>query len=891
MHKQQIEKQLDDEVCAYVDMVTDERIAAGMSPSEARRTALAESGGLEQVKQAVRDHRAGTGIELIWQDLRFALRQLRKSLGFAITAVLTLALGIGSTTVIYSLVDGVLLRPLPLPHPERLVAAYTQETHTGEQPTWEHTSYPNYLDWRDRNQTFSGIAVVDGDQRLVSRANGSEGALANVNRVSANYFDVLGIQPQLGRNFASDEDQPGRHITVISYGFWQRVFAGDPRALGATVLISDTAYTVIGIMPKGFIEPRSDSADLWTSFALNLEGNAPGGKAREAGIAEVVGRLKPGVTPQQASADLSEIQSNLAREYPENRFRASVALQSKLADLTGNIRPALLLFMAAVLAVLLIVCTNISGLMLARTMKRRGEMALRAALGASQMRILRQLLIEALLLGLLGALIGTGLAFALLHLALPFVPADIPRVGEVSLDARVLSFAIATSMFCAVLSSLFPAWKLSRTHPIDAMREQGHSSTRGKSTYHFQSTLVIVQTSMSVVLLIAAGLLIRGFVNMRHVDVGFNSDHLFQFLLPLTPTRYPDARKPLFYNDLLPKLAAVPGVRKVSAGYPLPLQGAYKTVSVEINGKPNPPDHPETTLVGVAEPGFFETLGIPLLYGRTFTAADNDPMSPFVAIVNQAFVKRYFQDEDPIGRRIRPNLGRLQNQSNNFDPSPATDREIIGVVADTQQYSITDEPQPMAVFPYAQASSLMRPTVVLRVAGDPMHYERPAKTIVSELDPFLFLTGPRSMTMQIARITGSQRFETSLVASFAGVALFLAGLGLYATLAAMVASRTREIGLRMAMGADRRDVARLFLTRAAILVLFGLSIGTLIAVIVSRGVATADWWRPLLFGVSLFDLRTYVSILLVLGVVSFGACFVPVRRAVRVDPMRVLRDE
>jgi predicted permease len=823
-------------------------------------------------------------------DLYIALRQLRKSPGFAFIAILTLALGIGTTTAIYSLVDGVLLKPLPLPHPEQLFAAHTEESHPGQAPLRENTSYPNYLDWRDRNHTFLQLAAYSGDARLISRANGADGAVLSISRITANYFDTLGVQPVLGRNFTPDDDQPSHHVVILGYGLWERLFATDRNILSTTILISDQPFTIIGVMPQGFVEPRTEQSELCTSFAPFLDGSAPWGKERDNEIAEIVGRLKPGMTLEQARADLSAIQSSLSKAYPEDRYRSSVFVQSKLSDITGDMRPALLMLMASVLAVLLIVCTNVAGLMLTRTMKRRGEIALRSALGASTQRIWRQLLVESLVLGLAGGAIGIILAYGLLHIALPLVPEDIPRLGEVSINGRVLAFTVAISVVCALLSSLVPAWKLARISPMESLREQSPSST-GRRSHSFQNTLVIAQTALSFALLLASGLLIRGFVNVRHARTGFQSDHLFRFLLPLTHARYPDAKKALYYKDLLPKLAAIPRVRSASAGYPTPMYGTYGNAPVEVDGRPNPPDNPLTTYVGEAEPGYFETLGVPLLQGRAFTPADNDPKAPLVALVNQAFVKRYFPDQSPIGRHIRPDLTELRNQSNDLDPAIRSDREIIGVLADFQQTSVMEPPLPMAIFPYSQASMLMRPAVVLRVTGDPAQYEKLAQAVVSGTDPLLFLLSPESMEMHLSSISSTQRFETLLLSAFAAIALFLSGLGLYATLAATVASRTREIGVRMAIGADRRDVASLILIRAALLMFSGLAIGTVIALLAARSLSTTNWWRPLLFGVSRFDPKTYCSILLVLCSVSFVACFFPTWRATRVDPMRVLRDE
>ncbi len=822
-------------------------------------------------------------------DLRFALRQLRKSPGFATAAVLTLALGIGATTAVYSLVDGVLLRPLPLPHPENLFAIHTQVQQPGGGPWDDNTSYPDYLDWVARNHTFTGLAAVDVSNRLVSLPNRSNGEVLPVNIVSANYFDVLGVPPLIGRNFAPDEDQPGRRVAIIGYDYWQRVFALNPNALGSRILVSDRPYTIVGVMPKGFIDPRgAENAEVWTSFAYHVESN---GRDRKDGIAAIIGRIKAGVTAEQAGADLSAIQAALAQSYPEIRYRSAVTLQSKLADLTGDIRPALLMLMAAVFAVLLIVCTNVAGLMLSRTVKRSGEMALRTALGASQLRVWRQLLIESLLLGLLGGVGGAALAYLLLHLTLPLVPEDIPRVGEVSIDGRVLCFSVAVSLACAVLSSLFPAWKLASAQPIDALREQSKNATSGKRAHGFQNGLVIVQTALGFALLLASGLLIRGFLNLRHADTGFDAEHLLAFDVPLTMTRYPYDKKIAFYNELLPKLAALPGVHSVSGGYPMPFWGWYHEVPLDIDGRPASPDQRLTIRVGQAEPGFFETLGIPLLRGRTFTTADNDAKAPYVAIVNQTFVKRYFPNENPIGRHIRVDLTDAANDPNALDANVKDQREIIGVAGDTPQDSLFDPPDPLAILPYAQAATFMRPRVVMRVAGDPMAYEKLAQAAVASIDPLLFLISQGSVIVHIEDASGSQRFETILVSAFAAMALLLTALGLYATLAAMVAARTREIGLRMALGSDRSGVAMLVLGRAAALLLIGLILGGAATLLASRLLSTSDWLRPLLFGVTWFEPGTYSAILAVLTATSIAACLIPTWNAVRVDPMRVLRDE
>lgn len=824
-------------------------------------------------------------------DFFFALRQLRRSPGFAITAMVTLALGIGVTTAVYSLVDGVLLRPFPLPYAEQLMAVHTVEQDPGGGPWWHATSWPDYLDWRARNHTFSGMAALFADDRLVSRENGSGGVVVPLNRVSENYFDVVGVRPKMGRNFVGDDEQAGNHVAILSYGFWQRLLGGDTHAVGQTILVSDEPYTVIGVMPQGFVEPREQTAQIWTSIALLLEGSAPRAKLRDPGDAEVIGRLKPGVTQQQAIADLSAIQRALEQSYPEIRYQNAVGVRSQLEDVAGSMRPLFYLLLAAVLAVLLIVCTNVGGLMLTRAMRRRGEMALRTALGASPWRVWRQLLMESLMLGTCGGVLGAGLGWGLLRWTFSLIPRDIPRIHEVGLSWRVLCFTAGIALLSALVSGVLPAWRLTRMSPIAALREQGQHATAGRRTRWLQNTLVVVQTTLGVALLIGSGFLIRGFVNVRDAKVGFEADHLLEFNLPLTQARYPDARKPAFYHTLIPKLAAIPGVRSASAGYPLPLLGYAGWAATEIDGRVNPPEGVVGTEVGEAEPGFLETLGVPLMRGRLFTNADDNPNARLVAMVNQAFVKRFFPDRDPIGRHIRPDMRELRNQAKYIDPQGDADREIVGVIADWQQDSLIDPPEPYAVFPYAQASALMRPFLVMRVSGDPLEYVKASAAAVTSIDPALFLLSPRSMEMHLGEATGTQRFETWLIAGFSGIALFLTGVGLYSMLATMVTARTREIGVRMAIGAARGDVAWLVLVRAAMLVAAGVAAGAVVVAVALRVVNSSDWAHELLFGVSWSDPRMLLPMAAVLGAVALCGCLLPTWRAMRIDPARALRDE
>ena len=823
-------------------------------------------------------------------DVLFALRQLRRAPGFAALAIATLALGIGASTAVYSLVDGVLLRPFPLPHPEQLVAAHTV-VQTPSGPSWSDTSWPDLHDWQQRNHTLTGLAGVFADVRLVSRADGTGGASVRLNRVSSNYFDVLGVQPIMGRSLSAADEQAGRRVAIVSYGFWQRVFGGDPHVLGRSFLVSDEPCVVIGVMPRGFIEPREETADIWTGIAFLLEGSEPVAKLRNYADAEVVGRLRPGVTIAQAQADLAAVQAAIAQSDPAIRDRSAVVLRSENEEVTGWMHAPLFLLLAAVLAVLLIACTNVAGLILSRSARRNGEVALRTALGASHWRVWRQLLIESTLLGTCGGLAGAALAHSLLRIALPIVPEEIPRLAEVGLSWRVLCFAAVISLLSVLIGTVSPALRLTRVAPLDALREQGQHATPGRRSRWLHNALVAVQTAVGVALLIASGFLIRGFVNLRHVDTGFEADHLFTFNLGLTEVRYPHTTRPLFYHQLISRLAAIPGVRSATGGYPLPLQDSHAVANVEIDGRPNAPDHPLPTLVGVAEAGFFEALGVPLRRGRLFTAADDDPRAPLVAVVNEAFVRHYFPGEDPIGRFIRPDIRNLRNQAKDLDPTADTQRQIVGVVADTQQDSLIDPPQPIAYFPFAQANELYRPRLVVRVAGDPMRFEKAASDAVQALDPTLFLMWPWSGEIRVDQASGTARFETALITGFSALALLLTALGLYSMLAASVATRTREIGIRMAIGAGRADVAWTILARAVMLLAAGALAGSVAAGLVLRLVAASDWARELLFGVRWGDPRTMAGVASVFILVALCGCMMPTWRATRIDPARALRDE
>jgi putative ABC transport system permease protein len=822
-------------------------------------------------------------LSTVLQDVTFALRQFRRSPGFVVTAVLTLALGIGATTAIFSMVDGVLLRPLPFPNANRLVAIDTLEFPPGAAATnlaaasGVGSSYPNFFDWRRQGQSFESLASHDHIYRLFSRANGEGARVLEGGRVSANLFSLLGVAPALGRTFTANEEQPGHRVAILSHELWVSDFASSPNALGQTVKISDEPYTVIGVMPAGFHYPIAQPSSFWSTYAIDGEGPTPGTSLRDADNLSIVGRLKPGVSVKQALAELNTIQLDLAQQYSEDRLRLGVSVTPLLDEEVSDIRPALSLLFAAVGVVLLIACANVAGLLLARANGRRPEVALRTALGASRIRVVRQLLVEALLLALAGGTAGIFASFVLLRAGLHLIPRDLPRLYNIAIDARVLAFAVVVSGGTALIFGLLPAWKMTQLDPANALRDGGFNTTSGRNRNRLQHALVVSQTALGFALLIGSGLLIRSMLNVLHIDPGFDTAHTAYFDIALTNKLYPVPAKFQFIDKLLPELATLPGVERVSAGHPLPiLWGSGTGTNFTIANRPSPPDDLPYAGAGAAMPGYFEALSIPLLHGRTFEPRDDDPKATLVAVVNRAFARKYFPEVDPVGQHFTPR----------FDHStePVAARQIIGVVGDTRTDDLWTPYQPQFFLPYAQYPSHQRTLVVMRVAGDPGSYENAVCRIVAtmtEAPVFSYRTFAESMKMPAAQ----PRFEALLVSGFAAVALLLSALGLYAVLSYIVAERTRELGLRIALGASRSEILRLVLRRALILASLGIGIGALASLL-------AGWFiADILFNVAPLDRSVFGIVTAVLILVSMIAALAPALRASNVDPMRTLREQ
>ena len=818
------------------------------------------------------------------QDVTFAVRYFRRSPGFAITAVLTLALGIGATTAIFSLIDGILLRPLPFPHPNELVAIDTLEFPPGVAASNVAAassigdSYPNFFDWRRQSHAFESLASYDHITRLFSKANGEGARVLEGGRTTANLFATLGVAPALGRTFTEDEELPGHRVTILSHELWVSDFGASPSAIGQTVKISDEPYVVVGVMPSGFHYPVGQPASYWSTYSIDSEGRTPDTSLRDDARLSVVGRLKLGVTIKQALADLNTIQLGLAQQYSEDRYRLGVSINPLLAEEVADVRPALSLLFVAVGVVLLIGCANVAGLLLARATARRPEVALRTALGASRIRVVRQLLVEALLLAVAGGAAGILASFALLRAGLHLIPSDLPRLYNIVIDGRVLAFAALLSACTSLIFGLLPAWRMSKSDPATALRDCGCTTTSGRHRNGLHHALIVAQTALGFTLLIGSGLLIRSMFNVIHITPGFDTAHTVYFDIALTNKVFPVPGKVRFIERVLPEFAAIPGVERASAGHPLPiLWGRGTFTNLTIANHLNSPDHlPDAGAVAVM-PGYFETLSIPLVRGRTIAAHDNDPKATFVAVINQTFAKRYFPNEDPIGQYFTPTF--------EHSTEPVIARQIIGIVGDTRIDDLWEPYQPQFFLPYAQDPSHQRTIIVMKVTGDPGAYEDTVRRIVTAMDNDHPVFNYRTFADSIALQAAQPRFEAVLVSGFAAIAVLLSALGLYAVLSYVVSQRVRELGLRMAFGASRSDILHLVLRRALILAALGIAMGAVASLFAARFITDT------LFQVAPLDRSVFLTVTLVLMFVSMIAALAPALRAASVDPMRTLREQ
>ncbi len=813
----------------------------------------------------------------ISQDIRFAIRQVRKSPGFALTVVLTLALGIGATTGIFSLVNAVLLRPLPFPEPGRLMEMQHESRRTSIVAP-QSLSYPDFFDWRAQNRSFSAIASYrDSNDTLT---NAGTARVLQTEIVSADFFRVLGIHPELGRDFLPEEEKAGHNAAMLSRQLWQTVFGSRSDIIGQTITLDGYAYTVAGVMPASFSFPYQNPApQLWTTpagDAFDPDGDTPLTDQRGAHMLDVIGRLKPGVTPEQAQADLSHIDSNLAAQYPEsNKAFTSAQVKPQLDALIGDSRPALRILFAAVSLVLLIACGNVAGLLLARASNRRAEIAIRSALGASRAEIVRQVLIESLLLSCLGGAVGLGFSTVFLQGMLRFVPQNLPRLESISVDSTVLAFTVVVSVLTGLLFGVVPALRMSRLDPSAALRDGARSVTAGRGQHRLHSSLVVAETALGLLLLIGSGLFTRSFVRVLSVDPGFDRHHVLTADLSYPSGKGYADKVARFYEQLLPQAAALPGVKSTAAGWPLPFSGDNIGVTFDIEGRPTAKGDEPSSDVHIVTPNFFSTLRIPILRGRDFAATDSSN-SQRVVIVSESFAKKFFPNENPIGRHIEPGL------SDGIHPKAM--HEIIAVVGDIKQRSLTREARPAFYLPLAQCG-VTSPSFVLRTGGDPTALATPLRALVGAANRDVPVYHVHTLEDMISSAASEPRFTTLLLSCFAGMALLLSAIGLYGVLSYMVAQRTSEMGLRMALGARRADLLALILRRGLILAAIGIVLGLSASAVLTRLVSSQ------LYGVGAFDPLTWMAVPVLLTAVSAMASLTPAWRAARVDPMKTLRDQ
>src|SRR5580658_2798277 len=871
--RRRIYSDLSEEIRQHLREKTEALMAQGMSRAEAEQSARREFGNVTGIEERSREAWMWPIAESLYGDTKFAMRQLRKNYGFALTAILTLALGIGATTAIFSLVNAVLLQPLPFPEQDRLMWLHQQD-HSLPGVVPESLSYPDYFDWRARSLTFSGMASYTRGTATLESAG--EPRQLDATTVSADFFRVLGVAPMLGRDFRPDDEKPGNRAVMLSYSLWQSAFSSAQNITARTIKLGDHTYVVAGVMPREFQFPIANPATaLWISLADDADGKDPKTSQRGFDCLDVIGRLKPGMTLEQAKADLSLIAGNLARQYPDdNKWYTSALVEPELQHMIGDTKPALRVLFGAVALVLLIACANVAGLLLARGSQRSAEFALRASLGASRAAIVRQLLVESVALSLCGGIAGVALAFGLLRGMVRLAPLDIPRMENATIDGAVLVFVVVVSVVTGLLFGVLPALRMSQLRPAQAMREGSRSVAGRRGEHRVHNALVVAQTAIGLVLLVSSGLLIRSFVRILNVDPGFDPKHVLTARIGVSFDKLNHDQHVEFYRQLLARLSALPGVQSASAGWPLPMSESNASISFSIQGRPIAKGDEPNESIGVVMPGYFETMHIPLLSGRMFGEQDSAKGTP-VMMINQAFARKYFPRENPLGRRIQAGLG------DGVLNHPV--REVVGVVGDIRRKGLTADPEPQYYLPYAQAL-VTNPFLTIRASGDRAVLQGAIRAIIHEMDKSVPVYQVSPLEDYVSKSAAQPRFQTLLLSCFAGIALILAAIGLYGLLSYMVVQRSLEIGVRMALGAQRADILRQIVRRGLTLTLMGMIGGLAIAAAVTRLLS------GMLYGIRSSDPATFAVMAGVLLLVSVAASSIPAWRAARLDPNRALRE-
>jgi len=817
----------------------------------------------------------------LWQDLRYGARMLFKQPGFTLIAVLTLALGIGANTAIFSVVNAVLLRPLNYTEPDRVVALWESVPAKGGR--WRVTP-ANFFDWKKQNHVFTEVAAFGASGFNLTGAGEPEQIRGA--RVSHDYFSVLGVEPTLGRAFLPEEYEPGKgQVVILGHEFWQRRFNSDPKLIGQTLTLDGAPYTVVGIMPTGIyptwpmtsgkisFDPQQQQYWVPMSFTADRAAN------RNSHVLGVVARLKLGVTRDRAQTEMDAIARRLEQEYPANNRGEGIMVSPFINEVVADTRLALLVLLGAVGFVLLIACANVASLLLAQLAARRKEIAVRAALGAGRARLIRQFLVEGLLLSLLGGALGVWLAKWGIDLLLKLTPQDIPRLNQVGVDRKVLGFTLLLSLGASLIFGFVPALQASKADLQEALKEAGRGSGASPSRQRFRRLLVVAQIGMAVVLVIGAGLLIKSFWHLRQVDPGFSPEHVAVMNLTIPQSKYRQWHQiSSFYTQLIERLQTSPGVRSATIAYDQPLTSNWID-SFTIAGRPAPEagETPAESFRPVGD-GYFRTLGIELRTGRHFTPQD-DPEHPGATIINEAFARKYFPNENPLGHQLQTSTpARMSN-----GPMP-TSFEIVGIVRDTKFHGLSAASAPAFYIP-AKQFPLADMVVMARVEGAPLNYTQALRNAVWAIDPNQPVNSISLLEQMVADNIARPRFNMLLMGLFGALALVLASVGIYGLLSYAVTQRKQEIGVRMALGAQRRDIFKLIVGQGMRLTLAGVGLGLVAALVLARFLSS------LLYGMRATDFTTFAVVTVLLAMVALLACYLPARRATKVDPMIALRCE